>query len=396
MTDRRIPAAVALKLTWIFAVSALIGPGHGAAAWAQPPDSKATLRKELNALLAGKDLAQEKQAPRDTKEAPPNAFGLERVWALDGPYTSTATDTTGLAVYAVRTPGQCDVINPEGKTARTFRLTGGAHRVARFARTADGGGGLFAFSTWGPSVLASKSDGTKLWEEKGGNGVDDVWAADLNGDGVDEAIVGYNGTTGVHVFSADGQRLWNRTDIGNVWHVTAGDLDGDGKPEVVTTSARGKVHVFSSLDGKPLRVLDAGLYANMVRTAPGRAIPASKGDVVLVIGAAAAGESMVALAGDGKNHWMLKFPADSKHCDSLEVSPDGAWAAAGLRGGQVCVVDIGRGRIVAQVAGQGLTPTVGWAAGVSSPSPLLLVATGSALNAFRVTPVAAPPKVSNP
>ena len=178
--------------------------------------------------------------------------------------------------------------------------------------------------------------------------------------------------------------------------MTAGDLDGDGKPEVVTTSAQGKVHVFSSLDGKPLRVLDAGLYANMVRTAPARAIPASKGDVVLVIGTAAAGESMVALAGEGKNHWTIKFPADAKHCDSLEVSPDGTWAAAGLRGGQVCVVDIGRGRIVAQVAGQGLAPMVGWAAGVNSPSPLLIVATGSELNAFRVTPVEAAPKDGQP
>ena len=358
------------------------------------PGIKATLRKELDALLAGKDLA--KEAARDTKAARAKDEGLDRAWTVSGTYTGVATDPKGHTVYAVRMQGQCDVLDPDGKTARTFPLTGGGQQMIRFARTAGGSDGLFAFSTWGPSVRASKSDGTTLWEEKGGAGVDDVWAADLDGDGVDEAIVGYNGGTGLHLFSADGKRLWSRTDIGNVWHVTAGDSDGDGKLEVVTTSAQGKVHIFSSFDGKPLRTLDAGLYANMVRTAPGRTIPGSKGDVVLVIGSAPTGESMVALSGDGKRHWTIKLPADVKHCDSLSVSPDGAWAAAGLRGGRVCVVDIARGRIVAQVSGQGSTPMVGWAAGATSPSPLLLVATGREVNAFRVKPVAAPPENIHP
>jgi hypothetical protein len=92
----------------------------------------------------------------------------------------------------------------------------------------------------------------------------------------------------------------------------------------------------------------------------------------------------------------MKFPSDVRHRDSLAVSPDGSWAAAGLRGGRVCVVDIARGRIVAQVAGQGMTPTVAWTISANATSPLLLVATGSEVNAFRVKQVAASPENSHP
>ena len=108
-----------------------------------------------------------------------------------------------------------------------------------------------------------------------------------------------------------------------------------------------------------------------------------------MIGTAAAGESMVALAGDGKVIWTLDFPAGTQHCESLAVSPDGAWAAAGLRGGRVCVVDIAQGRIVAQVSGQGMRPETGWVARDGKATPLLLVATGRELAAFRVVPAPA-------
>jgi hypothetical protein len=42
-----------------------------------------------------------------------------------------------------------------------------------------------------------------------------------------------------------GQLRWKSTDIGNVWHVSIGDVLGQRGPQVVTTSAYGKIHIFS-------------------------------------------------------------------------------------------------------------------------------------------------------
>ncbi|MGC8639592.1 MAG: DUF2092 domain-containing protein [Isosphaeraceae bacterium] len=348
------------------------------------PDIKRTLGKELDALLAGKDLA--KEAAKETKAAQ-KSEGLELAWTVGGPYQGLATDPQGQLIYAVERRGRCDVIDFTGKTIRRFHLEGADHGSARFARLAEGAEGLLSFRTWGHTVLAAKIDGTKVWEESGGHGIDDVWAVDLNGDGVDEVIVGYNGSTGLHVFSAEGKRLWKRTDLANVWHVCAGDVDGDGKPEVVTTSAAGKVHVFDPSDGTPKQTLDAGIYANMVRTAPGRSILGAKGAVLLASGSGESGEAMVAMGGDGKVYWTLKFPSDVRTCDSLSVAPDGNWAVVGLRGGRVCVVELAKGRIIAQITGQGMIPSVAWVLPAGTSSPLVVVASGSEVNAFRVKPV---------
>jgi peroxiredoxin len=208
------------------------------------PSIKTTLSKELDALVAGKDIPKNDvpAAAVATAKAPAlKAEGLERLWSANGAYTGVATDAKGVTIYALERGGKCYVLDSRGKTTRSFAMGGAANGALRVARRAGGGDGLLAFRMWGPSVLAVMEDGTQIWEETGGQGVDDVWPADLDGDGNDEAIVGYNGGTGLHVFSLEGKRLWSRTDMGNVWHVTAGDLDGDGKPEVITTSAQGKV-----------------------------------------------------------------------------------------------------------------------------------------------------------
>jgi hypothetical protein len=164
-----------------------------------------------------------------------------------------------------------------------------------------------------------------------------------------------------------------------------GVAESDEAVKVVTTSATGQVHVFDA-DGKRLKDLDVPAYCNMVRV--GR--PAAEGEAapILVVGSGDGGEQMLALDGEGTVLWTLDLPASVDHCDSMSIAADRPWAAAGLRGGVVMVVETGKGAVIAQSAGLGQTPSVAWHTAEAGADPLLVVATGRALKAFRIVPMA--------
>lgn len=98
-----------------------------------------------------------------------------------------------------------------------------------------GGGG------WQTGALLAE-DGRRLWQPNPLNGMDDLAAGDLDGDGVPEFVVGYNGDGGLHRLDATGRPVWQAED-GNVWHVEIVDTDGDGKAEIVHSNAGGELTV---------------------------------------------------------------------------------------------------------------------------------------------------------
>lgn len=88
------------------------------------------------------------------------------------------------------------------------------------------GGGLQV-----PNVYGFSSSGQKLFEWRAGVGVDSVAAADLDGDGIDEAVVGtFNGP--VYAVGADGLPRWVSPPGGVATAMSAADADGDGLDEV--------------------------------------------------------------------------------------------------------------------------------------------------------------------
>jgi hypothetical protein len=198
---------------------------------------------------------------------------------------------------------------------------------------------------------------------------------------MDDVIIGYNGGTGLHVLDHRGAPLWKFTDIGNVWHVTAGDFNDDDKVEVVTTSARGDVHVFDS-EGQKAKDIDVSIYASMVRMA-------KLGDgasLAIVCGSGNAAEVMIAVDFAGEEKWNLELPhLEVDHVDDLAIASTMPWAAAAMRGGLIHVVDLDTARIIARVSDQGMSPQVAWLPR-KDQSPLLVVATGRDLNAFEITP----------
>lgn len=349
------------------------------------PQIKTKLREELDAILAGKNLAEDALRKREEREkeemhAAPDA-GLVEVWSHAGEYQGVAANANTGTIFAALPKGECDLFHFDGEQQGSISL----FRPAELLRTArlikDGPGELVGFEGWGNSVIAYSHEGEVLWRETGGDGINDVWPADLDGDGLDEVIVGYNGSTGLHVFEHDGARRWSTTDIGNVWHVSAGDVDGDGKPDVICTSAAGMVHIFQA-DGTKVGDVSPGIYANMVRVGK-----LNQDDPAWMFtgGSGEGDDVLVAIDQVGTQQWQHAFPPRTDHVDSAEICPGRPWIAIGIRGGAVEVVDTESGERVALQRGHGRTPQVTWAV-AANQEPLLLVAGGELLKAYHVQP----------
>jgi len=334
------------------------------------------LKRELDVLLAGGTLATRTSPSKEDEDAGEPAGGLEQVWQKQGRYTSVASAGDGKSVVALN-ENVAEFYDAAGDQSRVVKLAGKGNLLRSARLSGNEPGELLRYDSWTTPLTAVGPEGESLWTQ--GMGIDDVWVADLDRDGKDEVIVGYNGRDGVHVFNGDGERRWQSNSIGNVWHVTAGDLDGDGKLEVITTSAAGKVHQFDG-QGTARQTLDPGIYGNMVRVVR---LPDATADIALVIGSHAGKHAqMVALNGDGEKLWQLDFQDGAKHCDSLAIAPGSTWAAAVFRDGYVCVIDLKAGKILAVGPKQGKTAEVAWTA--TDASPLLVIASNDSLTAWQV------------
>ena len=362
-----------------------------------PPDAKkvASLMPDLSAFgVEGEELQRfldDAEASQPSRSAPAGDVttqGLELAWSTEGAWQAVAVSDTKKAIYAVSTDGRFTQFSPSGEMEEKFTLGRGGFFLRTANLAGDGSSHFIVFMPWGPTVDAYDLDGELVWSYQVGQGVDDVWCADLDGDGMDEVIIGYNGSTGLHVLDNKGALLWKFTQIGNVWHVSAGDVDGDGTPEVVTTSASGQVHVFDGR-GNHLKSLEPGLYGNMVRVGTGS--ERSPEAPIFAGGNADTGVEMVRLSVSGNEEWRVTLPGGQARdsIDSTMVIGPKPWIAVGMRGGTVFVIDGESGTVVAVVGAQGMRPQTAW---LDSPGvdPLLLVATGSRLNAFRLKPTSDP------
>ncbi|MCH7752549.1 MAG: VCBS repeat-containing protein, partial [Planctomycetes bacterium] len=350
---------------------------------------KDILSGELERLLAGEDLATEtlENWQEDSAQTTPNLpdeleiEGLTPAWSLAGSYTGVAFDQQSGKLCALLSNHKLQFISQEGEILTDTELAkkGSLLRLGNLIGSAEPE--FVTMVAWGKDVSGCSREGELLWTYSHDSGVDDIWCADLDRDGIHEVIVGYNGGGGLHVLDSQGKLLWKTTSIGNVWHVTAGEFLGDGQVQVVTTSARGNLHVFSR-DGQSETTIETDVYANMVRMVK---LPDEPSALALV-GGSGQGETLLLVDKLGNERWKLVLPTlATEHIDSLDANSDLSWAAVGLRGGLVHVVDLVAGKILASVDQQGNTPQVTLLPRAGD-SPLLVVATGNRLNAFVVEP----------
>jgi hypothetical protein len=161
-----------------------------------------------------------------------------------------------------------------------------------------GGGG------WQTGALIG-ADGRRLWQPAEEAGMDDMAAGDLDGDGIPEFVVGYNGGGGVQLLDAEGRERWRRSDA-NVWHVEILDADGDGQFEIVHSNAAGQL-TLRGADGEVLRRVEIEGYLSdfsVVRWPQGRA----------AILAQEEGRAEI-FDFDGKTRLRLETPDTSRVCE---------------------------------------------------------------------------------
>jgi len=332
--------------------------------------------------LAGIDLILVDIGTRTRQE------GLEPLWSLAGTWGAIAADNDAGLIYASSGVNTRSDLDATGKVQRTVsRFGGSSWSLAHFSGVP---GVVFLTGGGGVVVLARDASGKTLWSypEAGtvpSASIDDMWPVDLDGDGFDEVVVGYNGGTGVHVLNSQGHLIWKSTAIGNVWHVSGGDVWGNGKSQVVTTSALGKVHIFSE-DGTGRVDLDPGVYANMVRV--GRVSEKDTAATIFAGGTTSDNMSAIltALSADGMKKWMLKLTAPGRPAfHSAYLAPGKSWMVLSMETGVVFVVDVERGSIMATLDGLGSRPEAVWLAGKGGADPILVVSSKTSLSAYRIT-----------
>ena len=164
----------------------------------------------------------------------PIVRGLERVWTkeggngnhlgvalsgdgktiitLDGKYGESQTaefiDLAGTPIKSLKLPVQDD-----------RDVTWPAQKVIKFVRSArltgKEPGELLLIDDSRKPLNAIDLDGKRLWSGPASDAINDICVVDLDRDGRDEVIVGYNGGSGVNVYGSDGKLRWNNKSVGD-------------------------------------------------------------------------------------------------------------------------------------------------------------------------------------
>jgi hypothetical protein len=277
-------------------------------------------------------------------------------------------------------------MDASGKIQREIPIPeASAWRLAHFS----GVPGVVFLNGRGTLLIARDASGKTLWSypEAGARyltTIDDVWPIDLDGDGSDEIVVGYS-RSGLHVLNSQGKLIWKSTTIENMWHVSGGDVRGNGNPQVVSTSALGKVHIFSD-DGTGRVDLDPGVFANMIRV--GKISDKDTAATIFAGGTTSDNMSAIltAMSADGVKKWTVTLKSPGRPSfSSADLAPAKLWMVLTMQTGVVFVVDVERGAVIATLDGLGPTPEAAWLAGKGGADPILVVSAKTGLSAYRVT-----------
>jgi hypothetical protein len=215
------------------------------------------------------------------------------------------------------------VLDAAYQTVETTRLSGTVVLKIVPVRAGDRIGAV-GFSVWSDHVsVVDPRDGTARLHRTP-HGMNDAQPLDLDGDGVDEILLGLNGAGGISAMRIDGTRLWSNTTIGNVSSVHAGDLVGDAGLEIAAVHAGSDVRIFNGA-GEDVASAPSPLSPTFVRIAPVADRPGRSALFVAGYEGDRYGIAMINLR--GQKRWSRVFDAFHAKRGSVDVSPSGRWYA---------------------------------------------------------------------
>lgn len=89
--------------------------------------------------------------------------------------------------------------------------------VIEYGRSKSKGSRLLGYTTpWGRNLSVIDHNGKEAWKQSAWLGMNGAHWADLNGDGEEGVVIGYNGASGIAAYSSEGKELW-QVRMGNVW-----------------------------------------------------------------------------------------------------------------------------------------------------------------------------------
>lgn len=312
------------------------------------------------------------------KDELPKLEGFAQVCALDGDWIGVEPQPQPGKAYVLGRSGRVASVDPSGTLRDVFQAGEGFSAIRTAKLTPAASPSILIYGSWGTVVSAHDAAGKPQWTYATNEGINEVAAGDLTADGRDEVIVGLNGDGGVLALDPDGKLLWTNQSIGNVWHVATGrPLAEDAGLQVLTTAADGEVHTFDR-QGRSLGAARAQCYATFVDSMVDAA-----GSENFIVGGSTENYELMIATWDIRG-WHSTVGGARTSLESASQWQGQNWLAVGIVPGVVRVVEIVRGGVVATATGQGKRPSVAWLADGKS-APLLLVATGKQLRAFRVT-----------
>ncbi|HET6454662.1 MAG TPA: VCBS repeat-containing protein [Armatimonadota bacterium] len=136
-------------------------------------------------------------------------------------------------------------VDKKGNVRSSVGLGGNFDRVTIIDVEDDGVCEFINRGSWISKAALVNHQGAVVWRHGSLSAVDDMAAGDVDGDGIKEFAVGFNGGGGVHLVDRDGKKRWSKPD-GNVWHVEMVDTDDDGRDEIVHSNAGGDITIRDS------------------------------------------------------------------------------------------------------------------------------------------------------